>query len=76
MQKLRDKIKTWIKRRLCRHQYITLMRWHWTHGPFGNDPLTVEAEYKCDDCGELLYSYLDREESYRWAEAMGNHKKW
>ena len=35
-------IKTIIQRIFCDHDYKVL-RWHWTHGDMGNEPLVMEA---------------------------------
>lgn len=70
-----DKIKRWLKQLLCRHYRAGLVRWHWCHGLNGNEPATVEAEYRCDDCGKLVYMHLGREESFQWASTMGHYKQ-
>ena len=36
-----------FKQLFCKHRY-ELNRWHICHGPNGNDPAEVEAEYICD----------------------------
>lgn len=73
--KLIVKIKTCIKKCMCRHERANLQRWHWTHGPNGNDPATVEAEYECQLCGKIVYLHLNRKESLDWATAMGHYKQ-
>lgn len=49
----------WLKQLVCRHSY-QIIRWHWTHGPTGNDPLCLEVEHKCSKCGKIAYSYHER----------------
>ena len=70
-----EKIKLWWKRTTCNHLNADLLRWHWTHGPNGHDPATVESEYKCQNCGKIVYLHLDRKESFEWAKSMGDYKK-
>ena len=48
-----------LKRIFCEHDYKVL-RWHWTHGPMGNDPLYIEAHIKCKHCGKEKYIYPER----------------
>lgn len=69
------KIKRFFKQLLCRHADAELLRWHWTHGPLGNDPAFIEAEFRCKKCGKIFYAYEYGATAYDWAEAMGTHKK-
>ena len=68
-------MKKWLKKVTCKHYRATLVRWHWSHGPNGNEPRTVEAEYKCDACGKDVYLHLSRAESEEWSKIMGHHKQ-
>ena len=68
-------IKAFFKRLFCKHTDTYLLRWHWTHGPSGNDPLFIEAEYCCKECGEIVYLYQRGREAHDWANAMGDYKK-
>ena len=49
----------------CSHRY-ELNRWHRCHGPNGNDPPTIEAEYICSKCGKVSYLYhpIDQEKTF------------
>jgi len=60
------KLNAWLAQLWCNHVSVQLIRWHWTHGINGNDPRTVEAEYRCDKCGKLVYMHLNRKESFEW----------
>ena len=62
-----------LKQAMCNHQYATMLRWHWTHGPNGNTPAFVEAEYECDNCGKIVYLHQQGKEAHEWAKCMGNH---
>lgn len=44
-----------LKRLFCKHKRVVLNRWHISHGPNGNDPAMIEAEYICVKCGKLIY---------------------
>lgn len=44
-----------LKKIFCKHRRVELNRWHRCHGPNGNDPLIIEAEYICRDCGKVVY---------------------
>lgn len=39
----------------CHHDFV-LNRWHRYHGPNGNDPAMIEAEYICTKCGKKKYT--------------------
>ena len=39
------------------------------------EPLSVEVEYKCKDCGKIDYLHLYGKEADEWAKSMGNYKK-
>ena len=69
------KIRKFFQQLRCNHNEADLLRWHWTHGPSGNDPAFIEAEYRCKECGKIIYLYQRREEAHEWAKAMGEHKK-
>lgn len=70
-----NKIKEFIQRLRCKHFKADLLRWHWTHGPSGNEPAFIEAEYRCKDCGKIVYLYQRGKEAKEWAKVMGEHKK-
>lgn len=70
-----EKIKKFLKQFFCKHAEVNLLRWYWTHGPNGNDPLFIEAEYRCKECGKIIYVYRRGKDADEWARAMGNHKK-
>lgn len=44
----------YLKKLFCKHHY-ELYRWHICHGPNGNDPAMIEAEYVCKKCGKHCY---------------------
>lgn len=46
-----------VERLFCRHRKSTLNRWHICHGPNGNEPAEIEAEYICDCCGKVSYRH-------------------
>lgn len=43
-----------VKRLFCKHTWF-LNRWHVSHGPNGNDPSEIEAEYICLNCKKRIY---------------------
>ena len=47
----------WFKKLFCKHFYM-MTRWHWSHGPNGNDPRCIEREFRCTKCGKLFYDCL------------------
>lgn len=51
------KIKTWLQQLRCPHSFH-LNRWHWCHGPNGNDPIMIEYECLCPQCGKLVYGIV------------------
>lgn len=69
-KKIKQKIKQWK----CHHT-VDVKRWHWTHGPNGNDPAFVEIEYQCEVCNKITYLYLKGKEATEWANSMGDYKK-
>lgn len=68
-----EKLKQIIKQWKCRHR-MDVVRWHWVHFP-DYEPLSIEVEYKCKDCGKIDYLYLYGKEADEWAKSMGNYKK-
>lgn len=71
-------IKVLFKRLFCKHTAADLLSWHWTHGPNGNDPLFIQAEYRCNECGKIIYLYKRGKEAHDWAKVtkvMGDYKK-
>ena len=52
-------MKNFFKRLFCSHEYL-LARWHWCHGPNGNDPRMIESEWRCQKCGKLYYIHPTR----------------
>ena len=52
-------MKNIVKKLFCRHDY-KILRWHWTHGAMGNDPLFMEVHVKCKRCGKEKYIYPGR----------------
>lgn len=69
------KIKKFFRQISCNHFDADLIRWHWTHGPMGNDPASVEAECRCNDCEKMVYMHLYGKDASEWAKVMKNHKK-
>lgn len=49
-----------LKRLLCKHHNREMLRWHYTHGYNGMEPLFIEIEYKCNDCGKVFYQELHK----------------
>lgn len=41
-----------LKRLFCKHHNREMLRWHYTHGYNGMEPIFIEIEYKCKDCGK------------------------
>jgi hypothetical protein len=70
------KVKIWFRQLFCQHSFH-LNRWHWCHGPNGNDPIMIECEYRCSKCGKLTYRDLsdDRENAKAWAD-FHRDKEW
>lgn len=48
-----------------------MLRWHYTHGYNGMEPRFIEIEYRCNDCGKILYREL-RNNMKEFAEKHGN----
>lgn len=46
-------LKKWIRRFRCRHQYLLSGFYIW-HGPNGNDPASIRAQYICELCGKTV----------------------
>lgn len=72
------KIKRFFRQLFCKHMDADLIRWHWTHGPNGNAPLFIQAEYRCNECGKIICVYKHGKEAHDWAEVtkvMGGYKK-
>lgn len=72
------KIKRFFQRLFCKHTEADLLRWHWAHGPYGDDHLFIQAEYRCKECGgcgKIVYLYQHGKEAQDWAKAMGDYKK-
>lgn len=69
------RVKRFLYQLFCKHYKADLIRWHWTHGPAGNDPASVEAEYCCNNCGKTIYVHLYGKDASEWAKVMKNHKK-
>ena len=53
------KLKNYFKQLFCKHSW-TVVRWHYTHGPCGNDPRIIEVEMKCKKCGKVSYYDVPR----------------
>lgn len=68
-----EKIKRFLKQLRCKHAYADLLRWHWTHGPYGNALAFIKAEHRCTECGKIIYIYQRGREAHDWAKVMGNH---
>lgn len=66
---------SFFKMLFCKHLYADLICWHWTHGTSGNDPAFVEAKYRCENCGKIVYMYRKGKEAEEWAKVMGSYKK-
>jgi hypothetical protein len=47
----------WFKKLFCNHFYL-MTRWHWCHGPNGNDPRCIEREFRCVKCGKMIYDCI------------------
>lgn len=48
-----------IKQLFCKHDYA-VEKWHYTHGPTGNDPAYIEGFAVCRQCGRELYFAVSR----------------
>ena len=59
-----------IKRLFCRHDWL-VSRWHWTHGPIGNDPAFIQIECQCGKCGKVCYQYKHGMDAKDWASQPG-----
>ncbi len=70
-----NKIKRFYKQLSCAHTDADLIRWHWTHGPDGNEPTVIEAEYRCKDCGKVVYMVLYGQRALEWSKVMGYYKE-
>ena len=74
MKEIITKIKIFLHQLKCKHYDSELLRWHWTHGPIGNEPAFIEAEYHCTKCGKIVYLSLRGREAQEWAMVMGEYK--
>jgi hypothetical protein len=69
-----NKLRVFFKQLFCKHYNSKLLRWHLVHFP-SYEPLSVEAEYQCDDCEKINYLHLYGKDRTDWEENMGNYKK-
>lgn len=49
----------WIKQLFCFHDYY-ILKWHFTHGQYGNDPRYIEGFETCIRCGKKHYFTVKR----------------
>lgn len=71
--KLIRKLKASIKRLLCQHPDVELVRWCIKHIP-DYEPSCVVIEYRCLQCGKYLYEYRYGKDKDAWIRAMGYEK--
>ena len=48
-----------IKQLFCKHDYV-VEKWHYTHGPMGNDPAYIEGTMVCLHCRKERYFACER----------------
>lgn len=46
-------------RLFCKHRY-RIMKWHFTHGPNGNEIRYIEGFKQCPLCGKEKYFWVER----------------
>lgn len=66
-------IKQYLKRLLCKHENVSIVRWCIKHIP-DNEPSCVVVEYRCEDCGKYIYMYQYGRDKAEWIKAMGEYK--
>lgn len=54
-----EELCNWVKQIFCGHEFVP-EKWHWTHGPYGNEPARIQAKWVCKHCGKVQYRYPER----------------
>lgn len=65
--------KLFLKRLLCEH-YYRINKWHWVHYP-NHEPLSIEVEYICNNCGKVKYKHLYGKDASKWVDELGENFK-
>lgn len=66
-----------IKRLFCRHKKSNeVVCWHWTHGEIGNEPIQIEAQLKCTECGKYHFLHIDDPKKYDEFASKYKDKQW
>lgn len=74
IKEIQQSLKVMKRQLFCPHRKAYLNRWHLVHYP-NSEPLSVEAEYICQDCGKVTYLHLYGNEKEQWEKIMGTYKK-
>ena len=48
-----------LRRIFCQHDF-QVECWHFTHGPYGNEPRYIEGIEQCTKCGKRKYFWVER----------------
>lgn len=65
-----------FKKIFCRHKTSEVICWHWTHGPNGNDPRSIEMQLKCNICGKYYFRYIENPIKCIEFSKLYSDKKW
>ena len=59
----------------CKHKNNRILRWHYVHYP-DYEPIIIEAELFCQDCGKKFYVYEKSPERYIiWEKYFADYQK-
>lgn len=69
-------MKEFLKKLFCGHRNNEVVCWHWTHGPYGNDPLQLEIQLRCTECGKYHFMHIDDPSRYDDFTSKYTDKEW
>ena len=65
-----------FKKLFCKHKNSEVVCWHWTHGQIGNDPIFLEIQRKCLNCGKYYFEYIRDQRKYDEFVERYSDKEW